>query len=64
LRSNTEEAVSKGVFGVPTFAVDGELFWGVDSTDMLLDYLADPSLFTTGDMARISDLPIGQARKL
>lgn len=64
LRTNTEEALSKGVFGVPTFEVDGELFWGVDATEMLLDYLADPNLFTTGDMVRISDLPIGQARKL
>lgn len=64
LRVNTEEALSKGVFGVPTFEVDGELFWGVDATEMLLDYLADPSLFTTGDMVRISDLPIGQARKI
>lgn len=64
LRANTEEALSKGVFGVPTFVVDGELFWGVDATEMLLDYVADPALFTTGDMARISNLPIGQARKL
>ncbi len=63
LRTNTEEAVAKGVFGVPTFEVDGELFWGVDATEMLLDYLVDPTLFTTGDMARISNLPIGQARK-
>ncbi len=64
LRRNMEEAISKGVFGVPTFAFDGELFWGADSTEMLIDYLADPTLFTTGDMARISNLPIGQARKL
>ena len=44
LRSNTDEAVKAGVFGVPTFLVNGELFWGDDATDMLLDYLRNPDL--------------------
>jgi 2-hydroxychromene-2-carboxylate isomerase len=30
LRSRTDEAVSKGVFGSPFFIVDGEPFWGWD----------------------------------
>jgi 2-hydroxychromene-2-carboxylate isomerase len=30
LRRATEEAVAMGVFGVPTFVHDGELFWGHD----------------------------------
>lgn len=30
LRAATEAAVELGVVGVPTFAVDGELFWGDD----------------------------------
>ena len=64
LRHNTEEAASRGVFGVPTFVCDCEVFWGVDSTGMFLDYLADPALFRAGEMARITTLPIGQARKL
>jgi 2-hydroxychromene-2-carboxylate isomerase len=64
LRDNTGEAADRGVFGVPSFVCDGEVFWGVDSTDMFLDYLADPALFDTGEMARIAGLPIGQARKL
>lgn len=63
LRRNTEEAVDRGVFGVPTFAVGEELFWGVDATDMLVDYVADPKLFRRGDMARVSDLPLGTMRK-
>jgi 2-hydroxychromene-2-carboxylate isomerase len=41
----------------------GELFWGLDATDMLLDYLADPSLFDEPEMRRIAALPIGAARK-
>ena len=30
LRAETDEAVSKGVFGAPSFWVDGQLFWGQD----------------------------------
>lgn len=30
LRAATDEAAARGVFGVPTFVVDGELFWGQD----------------------------------
>ena len=64
LKRNTQEAAERGVFGVPTFAVGAELFWGFDATDLVLDYLNDPGLLTTGEYARIADLPIAQARKL
>ena len=64
LRRGTQEAAERGVFGVPTFAIGDELFWGLDSTDLVLDYLNDPTLLSTGEYARISDLPIAQARKL
>lgn len=57
LRSNTDEAIAAGVWGVPTVIVDGRLFWGFDSGDMLSDYLADPSRFSTGEHARIATLP-------
>jgi 2-hydroxychromene-2-carboxylate isomerase len=30
LKEFTEEALKRGVFGVPTFFVDGEMFWGND----------------------------------
>ncbi len=33
LRSRGEEAVARGVFGAPSFFVDGELFWGNDRLD-------------------------------
>jgi 2-hydroxychromene-2-carboxylate isomerase len=39
LKANTEEAIAHGVFGVPTFLVDGKLFWGFDALPMLRDYL-------------------------
>lgn len=64
LRRGTEEAAERGVFGIPTFAIGEEIFWGLDSTDLVLDYLNDPELLTTGEYARISDLPIAQARKV
>lgn len=63
LRRNTEQALARGVFGVPTTVVDGELFWGFDSTDMLLEYLDDPSLLSTPEMRRISALPKGAERR-
>lgn len=57
LRSNTEEAIARGVFGVPTAYVDGEMFWGFDATDMLVDYLNNPAMFRDPEMQRISNLP-------
>ena len=43
LKANTEEAIARGLFGVPTFELDGKLFWGVDALPMLSAYLrGDP----------------------
>jgi 2-hydroxychromene-2-carboxylate isomerase len=43
LRDATDEAIAKGVFGVPTVEVDGRTFWGVDALPMLTAYLGgDP----------------------
>jgi len=36
-RSYTDEAVQVGVFGSPTYVFEGELFWGQDRLDMLVD---------------------------
>lgn len=35
LSDNTDEAISKGVFGVPSFVVESELFWGQDRLDFV-----------------------------
>ena len=56
LKSNTEEAIERGVYGVPTFFVGGELFWGDDATGMMADFLADPGLFRRPEYARILDI--------
>lgn len=54
LRENGERAIAQGVFGVPTFCTDGELFWGQDATGMMLDYLRDPALFADSEYQRIN----------
>ena len=39
LRDAVNQAIAKGVFGVPTFIVDGEPIWGVDRLWMLEHWL-------------------------
>jgi len=39
LRLQTERAIQVGVFGVPSFVVDGEIFWGNDRLPFLKTYL-------------------------
>ena len=63
LKSNTAEAVQRGVFGVPTIDVDGELFWGADSIDFLRAFLADPATVRNEEMRRLDQLPLAAARK-
>jgi 2-hydroxychromene-2-carboxylate isomerase len=62
LKRNGERAVAAGVFGVPSFIVGGELFWGADATDMMLDYLRDPQRFARGELGRVTTLPVGVER--
>jgi len=63
LRKNTERAAARGVFGVPTFEVDGELFWGADSIEFLNAFLADPTLLQNDEVRRLDGLPVAAARK-
>jgi 2-hydroxychromene-2-carboxylate isomerase len=62
LRTNTEWAIMRGVFGVPTFAIDNEIFWGHDALDMVLDYIRDPKSFEDPEMKKIKSLPQGTMR--
>lgn len=62
LRANGERAVAAGVFGVPTFVIDGEVFWGNDATEMVIDYLNRPGLFRDPEMRRIAALPASAQR--
>ena len=62
LRTNTSRAIENGVFGVPTFVVDRQIFWGGDSSDMMLDFIKSPELFSSEEMKRVSSMPMGLIR--
>ena len=51
LAADTEQAIADGVFGVPTFKVGSELFWGADRVHSLLRYLQG---------ARIDEAALGE----
>jgi len=63
LRANTDEAIARGVFGVPTIAVGDALFWGVDATEMAVDYLRGALRLDDGEYARVAALPQGATRE-
>jgi 2-hydroxychromene-2-carboxylate isomerase len=62
LRRHTEQAISLEVFGVPTFALDGDLFWGEDATDLFLECVASREWLESPEVRRVSQLPIGAQR--
>ena len=62
LRRTTEEAAAQGVFGVPSFVVDGEVFWGADAVDFVKAFLKDQSVVRNDEMRRLDALPVGAAR--
>jgi len=62
LRRYTDEAIARGVFGVPTLDLRGELFWGVDATQMAADYAAAGFRWTDPEYARAASLPVGASR--
>lgn len=64
LRSETADAIASGVFGVPTLAIDGEIFWGADAMDFATAYIADPSILEASEMKRVAALPVAAARKM
>jgi len=52
LRTNTEQALQSGVFGVPTIELDGRLFWGFDALPMLAAALRGDAWFDGPDWQR------------
>ena len=39
--ANTEEALEKGIFGVPSFSVENEIFWGDDRLENAVEYVRE-----------------------
>jgi 2-hydroxychromene-2-carboxylate isomerase len=62
LKANTEEAIARGLFGVPTCAVDDRLFWGFDALPMLRAYLEGDPWFTQGNWEEAAQRPGIQRR--
>ena len=63
LRTNTDDAIAAGVFGVPTLRVGGELFWGNDASAMVEEWLDDPLRFASAEYRRVGALPTGVERR-
>ncbi len=57
-----DDAIARGVFGVPTLAIGDELFWGADATAMAADYLAQGCRFSDAEMIRVASLPAAAER--
>lgn len=62
LKMHTDSAIQLGVFGVPTMEVDGKLFFGLDSLNMLAAYLKDDSWYQNTVWDDVKRIPIGTAR--
>lgn len=63
LKENTAEAIALGAFGVPAFAVDGKLFWGLDALPMLRDYLGGDAWFQGADWEAAGRVGAGVRRQ-
>lgn len=63
LRGNTDAAIDADIFGVPSFVVDGEIFWGFDALDFLVEYLDNPALLQSAGMRAADTMPDGVHRK-
>jgi 2-hydroxychromene-2-carboxylate isomerase len=63
LRRNTDEAIARGVFGVPTLAIGEELFWGCDATAMAAEFVAQGCVYSDPEMQRVVSLPSGAERE-
>jgi 2-hydroxychromene-2-carboxylate isomerase len=63
VRAQTEAALARGVFGVPTFFVDDELFWGVDSFAHAERCLLGDDPIADVDLSLWANLPAQAKRK-
>ncbi len=62
LKTNADEAIAKGLFGVPSMVVDGQVFWGLDALPMLKAYLGGDAWFVQGGWQAASGVAVGVAR--
>ena len=63
LTQHTQEAIAAGVFGVPSYAVDDRVFWGLDALPMLRAYLEDDPSLNAAKWRAVAEVPYGIARR-
>ncbi len=59
LKSHADDAIAAGVFGVPSFEVDGKVFWGLDALPMLRSFLECDAWFGDDHWNSADALPSG-----
>lgn len=62
LRAHTEVAIERGVFGVPSFELDGRAFWGLDALPMLRAALRGDAWIDSGAWEAAGVAPPGIVR--
>ncbi len=63
LRAATEDALSRGIFGVPTLECEGQQFWGQDALPMLRAAMLGDAWFDGPDWDAASRQPDGVQRR-
>lgn len=61
IKSNISQAVSDGVFGVPSVKIDGEVFWGLDSLNDVKDKLNNKEIDINLEFNRFVKILEGEA---
>ncbi len=62
LKVHTDEAIARGVFGVPTISVDDKLFWGLDAPPMLGAWMQGDAWFDGPHREAARQLQAGATR--
>lgn len=63
LRDAGDDALRRGVFGVPTIEADGRLFWGFDALPMLAQALRGDAWFKGPAWSAAAGVPVGAVRR-
>jgi 2-hydroxychromene-2-carboxylate isomerase len=64
LRSQTEAAIARGVFGVPTMFAKDQMFWGTDSLGHLERHLAGDGIDVAAEVRKWSHVRPTASRKV
>ena len=63
VRAQTEQAIARGAFGVPSIDVDGELYWGYDAFGHIERRLRGEDPLAGFDLSVWRDLPATAQRR-